>query len=86
LLPGTFLSHLLIIPYKNKNHNSGIIAYEVGRGFIKLTFRSGDVYLYDHKKPGKSKVEKMKLLAASGKGLATYLNKYIRDNFSQKLK
>lgn len=72
-------------PYLNRSHRSGIIAYESGPDFIKLKFRSGDVYLYDHRKPGKTKVQKMKVLAEAGSGLATYLNKFVRKNFAKKL-
>lgn len=72
-------------PYRNKSKNSGIVAFEAGRDFLLLKFKDGEVYRYDWKKPGKAMVEKMKRLAESGAGLATYINKYIRKNFAKKL-
>jgi len=72
-------------PYKNMSGNSGILAYEGGPDFIKVKFSDGEVYRYDHSHPGKMHVENMKFLAALGKGLATYISKYIKTNFAEKL-
>lgn len=59
-------------------------AYEAGKDFIALQFHDGRVYIYDYSRPGRRHVEEMKKLAASGRGLTTYLNKYVRDNYSRK--
>jgi hypothetical protein len=47
-----------------------------------LKFKDGRTYLYDYAKPGKVHVEEMKKLAVEGNGLTTYINKYVRDNYS----
>jgi hypothetical protein len=68
--------------YKNLSGSSGIVAYQIGKDFIKIIFASdARPYVYSYKRPGKIKVDRMKQLALKGKGLATYINKYIRDNF-----
>ena len=69
-------------PYKNLSGSSGIVAYETGKKLIKIIFASdARPYVYTYKRPGKTKVERMKELAEKGKGLATYINKYVRENF-----
>lgn len=71
--------------YKNKDGNSGILFYEAGSNFIIISFKGGGTYLYDNVRPGSKHVAKMIELAASGEGLATYINKYIRENYAKKL-
>ncbi|HYG53199.1 MAG TPA: hypothetical protein VD905_20005 [Flavobacteriales bacterium] len=70
--------------YKNTSCNSGILAYETGRDFILVQFTDGEKYRYSYKIPGKKHVDEMKKLAAAGKGLATYINKYVRERFEGK--
>jgi len=53
-------------PYSNKGGNSGIAAYEFGDGYIRVMFKSRDVYLYDHIRPGSNAVSEMQALAVSG--------------------
>ncbi len=69
--------------YRNLGGNSGVTAYESGADYIALQFHDDSVYIYDHKRPGKKHVDKMKQLAVSGQGLTTYLNKYVRDNYAR---
>jgi len=48
----------------------------------------GEVRLQDAKdetKPGAQHVARMKQLAEEGRGLATYINRYVRDNYARKL-
>ncbi len=71
--------------YKGLSHNSGVIAYEPGADYIDLVFRDGERYRYDYKTPGRREVEAMKRLARTGKGLATYVNKFVRGRFARKL-
>jgi hypothetical protein len=72
-------------PYKNLSGNSGVRGYEVRGDAIVLYFREGRGYLYDRHKPGAKHVAEMQRLALAGRGLATYLNKYVRDNYARKL-
>jgi hypothetical protein len=70
-----------MIPYKNLSGNSGIIAYETGKTYIRILFKDG-IYTYDYSKPGRKSVEVLKLLAVKGKGLSTYISRFIRENYA----
>jgi hypothetical protein len=65
--------------YGNASGNSGVMAYEIGADWIKIKFRSDDSYTYSYTGAGMKNVEEMKKLAVKGEGLATYINKYVRD-------
>ena len=71
-------------PYSNKDGKSGIAAYELGKGYIRVMFKSRDVYRYDHIRPGITAVSEMQALAIAGRGLNSYIGKYVRKNFSLK--
>ena len=70
-------------PYKNLAGNSGILAYAIGKTFIKIKFKDG-IYNYTWSKPGKKKVEEMKKLAEKGKGLSTFISRYVKENYASK--
>ncbi|MES2692247.1 MAG: hypothetical protein V4773_02160 [Verrucomicrobiota bacterium] len=72
-------------PYRSRHPNPGIVRYALGPDYILIEFRSGDRYRYDHTAPGRSDVQSMKKLAASGTGLTTFINQNVRDNYSAKL-
>lgn len=71
--------------YKNLSGNSGVVAYEIGKTFIKIKFdgESG-IYTFDYKRPGKQLVEQMKLHAAKGMGLGSFISEKVGANFSSK--
>jgi hypothetical protein len=76
------------VPYKNLSGNSGVVAYEIGPGFIRVWFanRAGiEGYEYDETKPGKHHVDEMKGRAEGGKGLAAYISRRVRTNYARKL-
>ena len=66
--------------YKNTSGDSGITAYEVGPEYIKVKFSdSSGFYTYSYSRAGVTHVENMKILAQNGKGLNTYINRYVKD-------
>jgi len=71
--------------YKNFSGTSGVRFYEPGPTFIRVWFEQGGCYEYDDNKPGPHHVEEMKRLAEEGQGLATYINRYVRENYARKL-
>ncbi len=71
--------------YKDLSGNSGITGYKIVPKGIILQFKHKELYLYDNSKPGKHHIEHMKILAEKGKGLTTYVNQNIKDNYKQKL-
>jgi hypothetical protein len=72
-------------PYGNLNGSSGIMAYEIRARSIVVEFRHGGKYLYDYDTPGETDIEEMKVLALEGSGLATYINRKVRNRYSAKL-
>lgn len=73
-------------PYKNLGQNSGVTAYEVGPTHIDVAFNDGAVYRYDDQYPGLEATEDLKRLAAAGRGLNSYINRFVRSNYAEKLK
>lgn len=71
--------------YKDLSGDSGVAAFQIGTDSIIIRFKPGGTYRYDAVKPGKRHVEKMKKLALSGDGLATYINQEVRDNYAAKI-
>jgi hypothetical protein len=72
--------------YKNLEGHSGVTAYEAGSDSISIEFNGDAVYLYTYSSAGKRSIEKMKKLAAAGKGLSTYISRIVREKFEKKLK
>jgi hypothetical protein len=71
--------------YRDLSGNTGIAAFEIRDDAIVLRFKEGGTYLYDWRKPGWHHVEAMKLRARAGRGLTTYLNQQVRDNYAARL-
>jgi len=71
-------------PYGVHKHQHGAIAYEIGPDSIDVEFTSGWVYHFSYQKPGPQRVEQMKALAESGKGLSTFINKHVRNRYAGK--
>jgi hypothetical protein len=71
-------------PYANISGKSGVAEYEIGDGYIKVRFaRDRTIYVYDLYTPGADVVEEMKALAVAGEGLATYIARHVKDNYSR---
>lgn len=73
-------------PYKNLNGNSNVASYESADDSIHVVFKSGAHrnYLYNHARPGKAMVDRMKALAAQGWGLNSYISTVVKSNFAKK--
>ena len=71
--------------YGNERGASGVVAYELHDDAIDIRFANGDVYRYDTTTPGAVDVELMKRFARAGRGLASYISKYVRDRYAEKL-
>lgn len=67
--------------YKKLNGDSGVSFYEEGRDFIKVRFNAGDMYLYTSKSVGSVAIKQMKLLAKKGKGLSTFISRFVKDKY-----
>lgn len=71
--------------YRDLGENSGVRFYALGPSFIRVWFKDGDGYEYDHGRPGRGHVEAMKRLAEEGRGLSTYISQHVRKNYARKL-
>lgn len=72
-------------PYRNLSGKSGVAAYECGDGFIRVRFIHDGIYEYTDARPGRVHVANMQQLAEAGRGLATYISRFVRDNYARKL-
>lgn len=72
--------------YKNLGGNSGISSYAFENDFIKIKFKDGSVYLYTYASTGMENVEQMKKFAQKGRGLTTFINKYVRERYEAQLR
>lgn len=79
-------SSMTLQRYKNRHHNSGVTAFEIGDDYIKVEFADGPLYLYTHSTPGMRKVEQMKKLALAGEGLSTFISRHVRDQYASRLR
>jgi hypothetical protein len=74
------------IPYKSGSPKTGVATYEILDSAIILEFKDRkNRYLYNSVKPGAKHVAAMMELAKSGKGLSTYVNQHVRENYVRKL-
>lgn len=73
-------------PYGNLSGNSNVASYAIAEDSIHVVFKSGAHrnYLYNHVRPGKEMVEKMKTLAAQGYGLNSYIATTVKSSFARK--
>jgi hypothetical protein len=74
----------MLIRYGNRAGNSGVIAYEIKRDFIRVKFVDGSTYTYTYRSAGRENIERMKVLARSGRGLSGYISTHVKDRFSEK--
>ncbi len=71
--------------YANLDGHSGVVAYTTTANSITLTFVGGERYLYDHVRPGRDAVARMKTLAKAGRGLSTFVSQHVREAYARKL-
>lgn len=72
--------------YKNLQRNSGVLAFELGDGFIKVEFADHHVYLYTAESAGRENIEAMKKRALAGKGLSTFISQHVKNQYASKIK
>lgn len=72
--------------YKAVSQNAGVYAFAAGKDSITIQFQDGRIYLYNYDIPGRAKVEEMKKLAEAGRGLTTFINQHVREQYAAKLK
>ena len=72
--------------YKSQNPDAGVRTVEILEDAIILEFADRKHrYLYNTERPGPEHVNNMKRLALAGKGLTTYVNQHVHENYAAKL-
>ena len=72
--------------YRNLDGGSGIAAFEVANDAITVEFINGSVYEYDYASAGRGNIERMKRLAAEGRGLSTFISQRVHDAYARRLR
>lgn len=80
-----FFVKSIMVPYANKQGDSGVTAYETAPGSILVQFIGGDTYLYTNDSAGAINIKQMKHLAERGSGLSTFISQYVKDAYERKL-
>ena len=64
--------------YRDWDHDSNIVAYEIGDDFITVQFRDGRYHFYTYTcgSAGSHHIEEMKRLARLGDGLNAYISEH----------
>lgn len=71
-------------PYGYHTRQHGVVSYEIGPESIDVGFTSGWIYRFTYASPGQLRVERMKDLARSGKGLSTFISKHVKNRFESR--
>ena len=72
-------------PYRNRSGQSGVSAFQLLDNAIVVRFIDGSTYRYGVERPGRHHVGRMKSLAMAGRGLATYINRYVREKYEERI-
>ena len=69
--------------YLNLSGDSGVAGYKIGVNYILVQFHTGMFYRYSYARAGRHHVERMKILAAAGRGLSTYISRHVYDRYDR---
>ena len=69
--------------YLNLSGDSGVAGYEIGVDYILVQFHTDMFYRYSYARAGRHHVERMKVLAAAGRGLSTYISRHVHDLYDR---
>lgn len=71
-------------PYRNEKGNSGVEAYEIVPGGIRIRFVGGDIYRYSVESAGQQNIAEMEKLALKGRGLSTFISREVKNKYAEK--
>ena len=69
----------------NTSRRSGVESYELCEGGIIVCFGKDRSYLYNEERPGAEHVSQMRERAEAGVGLATYMSRFVRENYARRV-
>jgi hypothetical protein len=70
--------------YRNLEGHSGVLFYDIRQDGITVRFAGGGEYDYTYASTGRARVETMKALALAGRGLSTFISRYVREDYAAK--
>jgi len=71
--------------YVDVDGDSWISAYQVRPDSIVVQYRDGATYVYSYRSAGIAAIETMKRLANSGEHLHSFINRFARNAYAEKL-
>lgn len=72
---------LIMKRYNDIDGCSPVESYQIGNDYIKVSFRNRGVFKYTYKSAGRKNIERMKLFAALGDGLNSYIRSRVLFNY-----
>jgi hypothetical protein len=72
--------------YKNLEGHSGVVAWQEALGALAVKFVNGDIYIYTDESTGRVTLAQMAALARAGRGLSTFIARYVRERYAEKIK
>lgn len=73
----------IVEQYKNLGGNSSVRAFTIGDDYIEVRFNGGSVYRYSYRSAGSDKIEQMKKLARQGRGLNSFIMRYVKMSYER---
>jgi hypothetical protein len=75
-----------MLPYLDKDGDSGIVAYEINPHSIIVKFHDQWCYEYSSQSVGAAHLQQMKTLAQQGDGLNAYINHFVKTAYTRKFR
>jgi hypothetical protein len=75
-----------MIHYANYDGKSGVVAYQIDQGSITVEFDDGSIYLYNTHSTGPNNIAEMQRLAMAGQGLNSYINRFVKRQYADKIR
>lgn len=73
-------------PYRDWDHDSGVLAYVIGESHIDVQFKDGAIYRYTSISAGQVNLDQMARLARAGEGLNAFINRVVKRRYSARLR
>lgn len=70
--------------YANLSGKSGVRAYQLGTGYILVSFKDGSNYRYSYQATGRGMVDEMANRARAGFGLNRYITRVVKGAYESK--
>ncbi len=72
-------------PYRDWDQDSGIRAYVIGSKHMDVALKDGAIYRYTSLSAGQANLDRMIVLARAGDGLNQFINRAVKNRYSERL-